>query len=303
MKLRLALVALLLATTGGAVAQQQTAPAAAPAAAAQSEDARLTQFLDAAFDAQVATNPQQLTSLGSRQLYDRLNDYTDAYRERQLALQERQLAEMRRQFDPARLTPAGRLSFRLFEKEVADDRAAHRWRWHNFPVSNNGSPMGNIPVFLINNHRVESVADAEAYVARLREVERVMAEIGADMRRQAEMGIVPPAFNFAPVREDGRRILAGAPFADGADMPLFADFKAKVNRLADPPAREGPADRRRSRRSDRAVPARLRRNARHARRDRAARDRQPGRVEPARRRRILRLPPRAIDHDRSQRRA
>ena len=67
--------------------------------------------------------------------------------------------------------------------------------------------MGNIPVFLINNHRVESVADAEAYVARLREVERVMGEIGANMRHQTELGIVPPAFNFAPVREDGRRVL------------------------------------------------------------------------------------------------
>ncbi len=235
MKLRLALVALLLATTGVAVAQQG-APVPAPATAAQTEDARLTQFLDAAFDEQIATNPQQLTSLGSRQLYDRLNDYTDAYRERQLALQERQLAEMRRQFDPARLTAAGRLSFRLFEKAVADDRAAFRWRWHNFPVSNNGSPMGSIPVFLINNHRVESVADAEAYVARLIEVERVMTEIAANMRRQAEMGIVPPVFNFAPVREDGRRILAGAPFAEGPDMPVFADFKTKVNRLQIPQA-------------------------------------------------------------------
>jgi uncharacterized protein (DUF885 family) len=226
-KLHLPLAALLLATAGIAVAQQ----GAPPAPAAESEDARLNRFLDAAFDAQTATNPQLLTTLGSRQLYDRLNDYTDAYRARQLALEERQLAELRRQFDPARLSPAGRLSLRLFVKDVEDDRAAFRWRWHGFPVTNNGSPMGSIPVFLINNHRIESVADAEAYVARLREVERVMGEIGANIRRQAERGLVPPAFNFQPVREDGRRILAGAPFGDGPDNPLFADFKAKVGRL------------------------------------------------------------------------
>jgi uncharacterized protein (DUF885 family) len=58
-----------------------------------------------------------------------------------------------------------------------------------------------------------------------------MGEIGANMRRQAELGIVPPRFNFAPVRADGRRILQGAPFTEGADGALFADFKAKVNRL------------------------------------------------------------------------
>ena len=226
----LPLAALLLAgaATNVAVAQQ---PAPAPASSAEAEDARLTAFLDAAFDEQVATNPQQLTLLGSKALYGRLNDYTDAYRERQLALAERQVAEMRRQFDPARLSPQGRLSFRLAEKEAEDDRAAFRWRWHGFPATNNGSPLGNLPVFLINNHRVSSVADAEAYVARIREFERVMNEIGANMRRSAELGIVPPRFNFAPVREDGRRILAGAPFTDGPDTPLFADFKAKVNRL------------------------------------------------------------------------
>jgi uncharacterized protein (DUF885 family) len=229
------LAALLLASAAANVAvAQQASPA--PAATAEAEDARLTAFLDAAFDEQIATNPQQLTLLGSKALYDRLNDYTDAYRERQLALQERQVAEMRRRFDPARLGPQGRLSFRLAEKEAQDDRAAFRWRWHGFPATNNGSPLGNLPVFLINNHRIASVADAEAYVARLIEIERVMGEIGANMRRSAELGIVPPRFNFAPVREDGRRILAGAPFIDGPDTPLFADFKAKVGRLEIPQA-------------------------------------------------------------------
>ena len=237
--------ALLLATVSLAAcatssAEPQPAPSAAanaaPAADPAAEDARLNSFLDAAFDEQIATNPQFLTSLGSKQLYDRLNDYTDAYRERQRALAERHLQQLRTQFDPARLSPAGRLSYRLFETEVERDREAFRWRWHGFPASTNGSPMGTIPVFLINNHRVDNVQDAEAYVARLREVERVMNEISANMRRQTELGIVPPRFNFQPVREDGRRILAGAPFADGADTPLFADFKTKVNALQIPQA-------------------------------------------------------------------
>ncbi len=238
MNLRLPLAVLLLTTASAAAAQPAPTPQPAPSAAAPlaAEDARLTAFLDAAFDETVSTNPQLLTSLGSRQLYDRLNDFTDAYGERQLVLRERQLAEMRRQFDPARLSVAGRLSFRLFQEDVEDARTAFRFRWHGFPATNNGSPMGNIPVFLINNHRVDNVADAEAYVARLRDVERVMTEIAANIRHQTSLGIVPSAFNFAPVREDGRRILSGGPFSAGADGPLFADFQTKVNRLQIPQA-------------------------------------------------------------------
>ena len=121
-------------------------------------------------------------------------------------------------------------------RAIPRDRESFRWRWHGFPATNNGSPMGGLPVFLINNHRIDTVADAEAYVARLREVERVMGEISANMRRQAGLGIVPPAFNFDPVRADGRRLLQGAPFTDGPDMPVFADFKAKVGRLDVPQA-------------------------------------------------------------------
>lgn len=237
MKPKLSLLALLLAGACTTAPQTASAPATAPSAAAQpaadtaAEDARLNAFLDAAFDARAELEPELLTQLGIKRHYDRLDDYTDAHRQARLALEERQLEEMRARFAPERLGPTARLSWRLFEKVVERDRAAFRWRWHGFPATNDGSPLGDIPVFLINNHRVDDVADAEAYVARLRDVERVMGEIGANIRHQAELGIVPPRFNFAPVRADGRRVLSGAPFDQGPDGALFADFKAKVNRL------------------------------------------------------------------------
>jgi uncharacterized protein (DUF885 family) len=215
----------------GSAPTASAAPAAPASASADAEDARLLAFLDAAFEEQIATSPQTLTALGSKRLYHRLNDYTDAYRQQQLALGEAQLARLKAEFDPARLSPAGLLSYRMFEEEVEQSRESFQWRWHGFPATNNGSPMGSIPVFLINNHRIDTVEDAEAYVARLREVERVMTEISANMRRQTEMGIVPPRFNFEPVRADGRRVLTGAPFGAGPDSAVFADFKTKVGRL------------------------------------------------------------------------
>ncbi len=238
MKLQLPLATLLLATAACTTTPQPQAPQAPvaivtpePTVDPAAEERRLMAFVDAAFDAQVARSPQFLTSLGSKEQYDRLNTYTDAYRQEGLALAQSQLQQLRAQFDPERLSPAGRLSYALFTDEVEREVESFRWRWHSFPASTNGSPMGSIPVFLINNHKIDTVADAEAYVARLREVERVMNEISANMRTQADMGIVPSRFNFAPVRADGSRVLAGAPFANGPDTPVFADFKAKVNKL------------------------------------------------------------------------
>ena len=242
MKRLLPLAATLLATTActttapvapvAPIAEAPAAPAVDPAA----EDARLLAFLDEAFEAQLARSPQGLTGLGRKDQYDKLNNYTEAYRDESLALEQRQFAELRAQFDPAKLSPAGRVSYLLFEDDVERSVANARWRWHGFPASTNGSPAGSLPVFMINQHRVSTAADAAAYVARLNEVERVMGEITANMRQQAANGIVPSTFNFAPVRADAKRVLAGAPFTAGKDTPLFADFKTKVGKLDIPQA-------------------------------------------------------------------
>ncbi|MGZ8997312.1 MAG: DUF885 domain-containing protein [Allosphingosinicella sp.] len=239
---QISLLAFLLATACSTARPDAAPPAsAAPAPAAvalavspEAEDARLLAFLDSAFDESIASSPQTLTGLGIKTDYGKLNDFTDAQRIRQRDLAERHLARMKSEFDPARLSPAGRLSYRLFEYDVTRAREQFEYRDYAFPMSTNGSPAGAFPVFLINQHRVDNVADAEAYVSRLRDSERAMGEIMARARAQAAKGIVPPKLNFAPVRADARRVIAGAPFAAGPDSTLLADFKKKVEKLDAP---------------------------------------------------------------------
>jgi uncharacterized protein (DUF885 family) len=229
---RLTLLAFLLVSPMALPQAASSAPAAKPAPAA--EDARLLAFLDRAFDESAALSPERLTSLGIKTNYGKLDDYTEADDLRQRALSERQLAQMKAQFRPERLSESGRLSYRLFEYGVLRGREQFRWRGHAFPISTNGSPAGSIPVFLINQHRIDTVSDAEAYISRLREVERVMGEISARVRAQAAKGIVPPRFNFAPVRADARKVITGAPFDGGPDSTLLADFRKKVGALDAP---------------------------------------------------------------------
>jgi len=209
-------------------------PLVGPVADPAAEDARLLAFLDAAFDERNESSPETLTSLGSKTGYDRLDDYTDAQAERDQALLQKQLADMKARFNYSRLSPAGQLNYRLFDYNAKRSAENFRWRDYGFPMSTNGSPAGDFPVFLINQHRVDNVADAEAYIARIRDTERAMREIDAEARRQAGQGIVPPKFNFAPVRADAKRAIAGAPFGAGADSPLLADFRKKVDALDAP---------------------------------------------------------------------
>lgn len=232
MTLRLALP-LLLAGVALPTLVSNAAPTA-QTADTKAEDARLNTFLDAAFDANVALSPETQTALGLKTNYDKLGDYTDAADARRMALAEKQLAAMRAQFDPARLGPQARLSYRLFESQVERSRANYAFRDYGFPVSTNGSPAGQIPVFLINNHRISSAADARAYISRIGETERVMREVAATMRAQAAKGIVPPKMVFKPAREDAAKVIVGAPFGPGDDSTLLADFRKKVTALEIP---------------------------------------------------------------------
>ena len=218
-----------------AIASAQDAPVghaghAAPAVA-PSEDARLAAFFEQAFQERIALSPQQMTSLGLKTDYGKLDDVTDAAAARALALAERQLSQLNDQFNPQTLSADSRLSWRLFEYGVEQARLSNRWRDWGYQFAANGNPTTGLPVFMINNHRVDSVSDAEAYVARLVEAERVMGEISATLRARAAAGVISPAFVFAPTLANTGAIISGAPFDEAADNPVWADFQRKVGAL------------------------------------------------------------------------
>ncbi|MBL8773470.1 MAG: DUF885 domain-containing protein [Phenylobacterium sp.] len=224
-----AALAAVLALAPAAGAQPAAAPA--PAATAPSEDARLAAFFQDTFLEAARQSPETLTQLGMKERYGELGDYTKAGQDKALALAESQLARMKRTFDRSKLSPASQLSYDLFERSVATQRVLAKWYWQAYAVSSTGSALDGLPVMMVNAHRIDSVADAEAYVARLRAVDRVAGEVAADIDERTAKGFLPPAFVFGRVIPDARNQLKGAPFDAGADHALWADLKAKVAKL------------------------------------------------------------------------
>lgn len=222
------LAALAAALVVAPAAIAQPAPAAA---AATSEDARLASFFQAAFLESARLSPETLTQLGMKERYGELGDYTLAGQRQALAVAEAQLARLKRDFDPAKLSSSAQLSYDLFERNVAVQRMFLKWYWQTYAVSSNGSALDNLPVMLVNAHKVADVTDAQAYVARLNAVERVAGEVSDDIDQRTAKGFLPPAFVFGRVIPDAQNQIKGAPFDGGADHALWADFKAKVGAL------------------------------------------------------------------------
>jgi len=133
-----------------AQSQIQTQPVPAATAPAESEDARLNAFFEEAFQQATALSPQEMTSLGLKTDYDKLDDYTDAGAERAQALGEQQLARMKAEFDFDALSPQSQVSWRLFEHAVVEGRLQQQWREWGYQFAANRNPTTGLPVFLIN---------------------------------------------------------------------------------------------------------------------------------------------------------
>lgn len=190
---------------------------------------RLNGWLETRFDAWLAASPMQQTALGLKTGLDKWDDLGPARFAADRARAEKDLADLRDAFGADDLSTEGRISYRLYEYESEKRIADDRWRFHDYPVNQQSGWQQQIASFLINIHRIDTVEDAQAYVARLGGVGGLVDQILALMREGEGKGALAPRFVYGHVLRDCANLLAGAPFGPGTDSPLYADFAAKLD--------------------------------------------------------------------------
>jgi uncharacterized protein (DUF885 family) len=198
------------------------------------ESKRVNEFFDRKFDENVARHPQFASQLGLRIGYDKWEDLSDASNAEDLAIALRNLAELKSNFNFDAVDRQTQLSWRLFEHGVQLDAEAFRFRFHNYPVNQMYGWHSSTPTFLMNIHRVDSVQDAEAYIARLNGVDEQADQVIKNLQVRAEKGIIAPKFVYPLVLDASRKVIQGRPFDDSEnDSALLADFTKKVTALKD----------------------------------------------------------------------
>ncbi len=230
---------LLLATAFAVLPLSTPAAAQQPAQAATvgEQDAALAAFFDELDKRQLAMNPQGKTYRGIRDAdYARWTDGSEAADEARYRMGQEARAEMKRRFDPARLSPQSALSYRLFDYQMERQAKARPYRHYRYTFDQMNGAQSQVPAFLINLHGVSNKADAQAYVERLKGVGAVLDQAVTDSAASETKGVVPPRWTFPYVLADITNITTGAPFTDGPDSALYADLKAKVGKLDLPQA-------------------------------------------------------------------
>lgn len=203
---------------------------AAPQSAAADETARFNAFLDKEFAQALAFNPEQATSLGRKQGYDRLSDLSEAGELKALEWRRGSVARMRAGFRREELSPEGKISFDMWGQELEAAELARTYRYQAL-VFGRGAPHSGLPSFLISSHLVDAAPDMKAYNARLRALGPAMDEARERAAAATTAGVRMPRFQYLRVISESRRLISGTPFGEGVDSPLWTDAKAKVARL------------------------------------------------------------------------
>ncbi|WP_101927643.1 MULTISPECIES: DUF885 domain-containing protein [Luteimonas] len=212
-------LALVLPTAAAQAPAAPAAPAAMTVAPPSAETARLNTWLDAQYETALQFSPIGLTFLGRKELYDQLDDVSDAGMDRQIAWRRASVEEMARTFDRDALDLEGRLSYDLWKLEYEDAVAQLPFRRNAYAFTQMMGPQAMLPTLLINFHRVDTEADYLAYIQRLRALPTMFDTLLGQVAQSAEAGIRPPRFAY-----DG---------IIGDHTALWADLVKKADALRD----------------------------------------------------------------------
>ncbi|MCO1332713.1 DUF885 domain-containing protein [Microbulbifer sp. OS29] len=209
----------------GAVAEESVAVDAV------AETKRLTEWLDERYEEQLQFSPIQLSYLGRKEQYDQIDDMSEAAEARQLAWLEKSVAELKKNFDYEKLSGEGKTSYDIWVYQFEQSKAAEPFKRHGYIFEQMGGAQSQLPNFLLNFHKVETAEDMQAYITRIGGISRAISQLHERAELASNEGIRPPRFAYEGAIEQSSKLIAGAPFSDGDDAPLWAGAKGKITDL------------------------------------------------------------------------
>lgn len=188
-------------------------------AASVGEDAKLDALFTRIFNDQLLLSPEEATSLGLDKgamaiLRSRLSDESAAGREASIAQTRTAIADLARIDDKA-LSSAMKVNLDVVRYQLEQRLDGPRLGVENpqspYRITQRFCAAFGVPDFLDSTHPMESVEDAEAYLARLAQLAKAIDNDITEQREQASRGILAPAWTLDLALLQLRKLRAPAP--------------------------------------------------------------------------------------------
>lgn len=188
------------------------------------------ELFDTIFMEGVNRNPVRQTYLGIKIDYDKWQDLSEENSAKELAFAKEALQRIQ-VINVNNLDKQTKLSFQLLTQKLEQQIADYPWRHHNYPVNQMFGVHSQIPALLINQHSIKDTKQAYDYIARVKNSKVLLEQLIDQLEIRANKGIIAPKFVFGHVIRDSKNLTVGAPFDNGADSTLYADFTSKIDKL------------------------------------------------------------------------
>lgn len=198
------------------------------------EEAALTdinQWFDTQYEAWLQMKPMELTTQGRKEHYDQIDDMSMEGLKAELAWWDKSVKELETTFPYESLDNSQKLSYDLWIKEWEDKKTQVDIEPLNYIYNQMRGFHAQLPNFLINLHKVDSLSDMQAYTARIKAIGIALNELTDRAQAQADSGVLPPRFALEIVLKQSKDLISGQPFTDGKPIALWADAQAKIENL------------------------------------------------------------------------
>lgn len=193
--------------------------------------AELNEYFDTEFQKEVEESPMMQTRMGLKTDYGKWDDFSNLKYAEDLE-QAKQRLDYLKKVDTAALDETTSTSYKIYRMQVENEIDDYDFRFYNYPINQMHGYHAELPAFLINMHRIDSVPDAKAYISRLTGLEKVMDDIIENLKLREQNGIIPPKFVFDRTLDASRNLIKGKPFSKSNEASaLLKDFKTKVDKL------------------------------------------------------------------------
>lgn len=177
---------------------------------------------------ELLTQLRLLESFGLRSHNAKLDDRSQQAGDLQLAKLKNDLATLR-SYDRAAMSDADKLNYDMLEWFMAHSSEGERWRYHSYPVNQLFGIQSNLPKFMVSSHPLADLTDAEHYISRLNQFQRVFLQVVEDLKIRTEKGVIPPRFVLEKVLAEIDGFIAG----ETEQQLLYKHFADKVSTLSD----------------------------------------------------------------------
>jgi len=193
--------------------------------------AEVNEYFEEEFQKDVEESPMMQTRLGQKTNYGKWDNFSHLKYAEDRNKAKRRLGYLKK-VDPSSLDEDTRLSYDLYLQKQENILEDYDFRFYNYPVNQMFGYHAELPAFLINMHRIDSISDAEAYISRLKGIPKVMEDVIGNLKIREQNGIMPPIFVFDRVLESSRNVIKGKPFGKSVEnSALLEDFKSKIDDL------------------------------------------------------------------------